>query len=42
MILSLLSAYPCDEALKLAESSLTDPSVAGEAKASMQRIGMRC
>ena len=38
MILSLLPSYPSDEALKLAEDSLNDASLAGEAKASVQRI----
>jgi hypothetical protein len=38
-LLSVLVAYPCQEALKLAESLLADQAVATEAKASIDRIG---
>jgi HEAT repeat protein len=37
-VLSLLVAYPCDEALKLAEELFKDPAVATEAKVSFDRI----
>ena len=38
-VLSVLVAYPCQEALKLAEGLLTDHAVVTEAKASIERIG---
>ena len=37
-ILALLPLYPCEEALRVAQDSLGDPTVAGEAKASLERI----
>jgi len=37
-VLALLPAYPCEEALRVAEDCLHDPALANEAKASVERI----
>jgi len=37
-VLALLPAYPCDQALRVAEDALGDPTVANEAQVSVERI----